>query len=62
MLRFATFFYYFTILYNFYYTFVARTIIYANMKETLKLSIFASPLTGKRILPPNIFGLFAAAG
>lgn len=35
------FFYYFTILYNFYYTFVARTIIYANMKETLKLSIFA---------------------
>ena len=41
MLRFATFFYYFTILYNFYYTFVARTIIYANMKETLKLSIFA---------------------
>lgn len=41
MLRFATFFYYFTILYNFYYTFVPRTIIYANMKETLKLSIFA---------------------
>lgn len=41
MLRFATFFYYFTILYNFYYTFVARTMIYANMKETLKLSIFA---------------------
>lgn len=41
MLRFATFFYYFTFLYNFYYTFVARTMIYANMKETLKLSIFA---------------------